>query len=288
VLERAEGVEPRGQVVALDVRDDELEARLGDHPAHLVRQARGVEPARVDHQARAALGQQAHRVGELGQEAARVAERFYLQRTPFYRPFTARPDRVPRFGEGLLDVLRGFPAFIICFAILMTFWTAHFRYHRRYGLEDWVSRVLTMAILVLVLFFVYPLKYLFTMLTVQVFGLHMHEAPGLESAMQNHLLYTIYGLGFASVWGLYALLYWHALRRRDELQLNEVEILLTRADLAANFIYVGVCLLSVTLAWTVEDPAIPGLVYWLLAPLQAFTGRHFGKKAEALAAIKPE
>jgi len=195
---------------------------------------------------------------------------------------------VPHTFEGLLDVLRGFPAFIICFAILMTFWTAHFRYHRRYGLEDWVSRVLTMAILVLVLFFVYPLKYLFTMLTVQVFGLHMHEAPGLESAMQNHLLYTIYGLGFASVWGLYALLYWHALRRRDELQLNEVEILLTRADLAANFIYVGVCLLSVTLAWTVDDPAIPGLVYWLLAPLQAFTGRHFGKKAEALAAIKPE
>ena len=78
MLERAEGVEPGGQVVALDVRDDEREARLGDHPAHLVRQPGGVEPARVDHQARAALGQQAHRVGELGQEAARVAQRGIL------------------------------------------------------------------------------------------------------------------------------------------------------------------------------------------------------------------
>src|SRR3954462_4063295 len=50
----------------------------------------------------------------------------------------------PHTFEGLLDVLRGFPAFIICFALLMTFWTAHYRYHRRYGLEDWFSRVVTM------------------------------------------------------------------------------------------------------------------------------------------------
>src|SRR5262245_1117717 len=63
----------------------------------------------------------------------------------------------PRTFEGLLDVVRGFPAFIICFTFLMIFWNAHFRYHRRYGLEDVFTRVLTMAILVLVLFFVYPL-----------------------------------------------------------------------------------------------------------------------------------
>ena len=69
--------------------------------------------------------------------------------------------------------MRGFPAFVICFVLLMMFWNAHFRYHRRYGLEDIFSRVMTMAILVLVLFFVYPLKFLFTLLTVHLFGLDM-------------------------------------------------------------------------------------------------------------------
>jgi uncharacterized membrane protein len=193
----------------------------------------------------------------------------------------------PHTFEGLLDTVRGLPAFIICFALLMTFWNAHFRFHRRYGLEDGFSRVMTMAILVLVLFFVYPLKYLFTMLTVQIFGLHMHDAPQIETAAQGDILYVIYGLGFAGVWGLYALLYWSALRRKEELQLNEVEILLTRADLTANFIYVGVCLLSVVLALTIENSAIPGLVYWLLGPLQSWSGWRFGKKAEALdAALK--
>ena len=79
---------------------------------------------------------------------------------------------VPHTYEGLLDVLRGFPAFVICFALLMTFWNAHFRFHRRYGFEDLFTRVMTMAILVLVLFFVYPLKFLFTMVTVNMFGWH--------------------------------------------------------------------------------------------------------------------
>jgi uncharacterized membrane protein len=192
----------------------------------------------------------------------------------------------PHTFEGLMDTVRSLPAFVICFALLMTFWNAHFRYHRRYGLEDVFTRVMTMAILVLVLFFVYPLKFLFTMLTVNLFQLKLSNAPHLENAMQADVLYVIYGLGFAGVWSLYALLYWHALRRRDELQLDEAELLQTRAVLAENFIYVGVCLLSVMLALTTTSGAWPGLIYFLLGPLQAMNGIRWGRKLNALAAVK--
>ena len=37
---------------------------------------------------------------------------------------------VPHTFDGLLDVLRGFPAFVICFAILMTFCNAHYTFFR--------------------------------------------------------------------------------------------------------------------------------------------------------------
>src|SRR6186713_3591919 len=74
---------------------------------------------------------------------------------------------VPHTYDGLMDVVRGFPAFILCFMLLMTFWNAHYRYHRRYGIDSAFSRVMTMAIIVLVLFYVYPLKFLFTLFTVQ-------------------------------------------------------------------------------------------------------------------------
>ena len=191
---------------------------------------------------------------------------------------------VPHTFEGLLDVVRGFPAFVICFAILMTFWTAHFRYHRRYGLEDWITRVLTMSILVLVLFFVYPLKFLFTMVTVGMFGLDLTDAPHVTGREQSQVLYLIYGLGFAGVWGLYALLYAHALRKRQELQLDELEVLQTREDLYANLIYVVVCFGSIALAFTVTDQSIPGFFYMVLAPLHTFNGLYFGRRLNKLAA----
>jgi uncharacterized membrane protein len=192
---------------------------------------------------------------------------------------------VPHTFDGLLDVVRALPAFIICFTLLMTFWNAHFRYHRRYGLEDFFTRVMTMAILVLVLFFVYPLKFLFTMVTVNVFGLAMHDPPHLSADGQIQTLYLIYGLGLGGIWGLYAFLYAHALRQRDWLQLSVSEILLTRAALAENLIYVGVCLLSIVLAYTTPYPSLPGYIYLLLGPLQAFSGRRYGKRARAAAAV---
>ena len=155
---------------------------------------------------------------------------------------------VPRTYDGLLDVVRGLPAFVICFALLMTFWSAHYKYHRRYGLEDGVTRTITMAILVLVLFYVYPLKFLFTMVTVHLFGLDMHDAPSLESLEQVRMLYVIYGLGFAGAWSLFGLLYLYALRARERLGLSPGEIVLTYGSLVENGVYVAVCLLSVALA----------------------------------------
>jgi uncharacterized membrane protein len=190
---------------------------------------------------------------------------------------------VPHTFEGLMNVVRALPAFIICFTLLMTFWNAHYRYHRRYGLEGAFSRVMTMAILVLVLFFVYPLKFLFTLLTVQLFGLDLHDAPHLESLEQVQTLYLIYGLGLAGIWGLYAALYGNALARREELQLNAVEVVLTRASLYGNLIYVGVCLLSIALALFTGSTWLPGVIYFLIGPLQTINGRWSGRKARALA-----
>ena len=189
----------------------------------------------------------------------------------------------PHTFNGLLDVVRGFPAFVICFTLLMLFWNAHFRFHRRYGLEDVFTRVMTMAILVLVLSFVYPLKFLFTMLTVNLFGFDLTNSPHIENREQGQLLYLIYGFSFAGVWGLYALLYAHALRKRNELDLTEIEVVQTREALYENLIYVGVCVLSITLAFATSNPWLPGVVYFLLGPLQAFNGWWHGRKVSTMA-----
>jgi hypothetical protein len=118
--------------------------------------------------------------------------------------------------------------------------------------------------------------------TVTVFGLGLHDAPRVESAHQSDILYLIYGLGFAGVWGLYALLYAHALRKRKELQLNDAEVLQTRADLYANLIYVAVCFGSIALAFSLDDVSVPGYFYMILAPLHTVNGIWFGRKLRKL------
>jgi len=179
--------------------------------------------------------------------------------------------------------VRGLPAFVICFAFLMTFWNSHFHYQRRYGLEDVFTRIMTMAILVLVLFSVYPLKFLFTMLTNAVLGLGMRDAPILNSAEQSDMLYLLYGLGFAGIYGLYALMYWHALRKRERLALSATELLMTRQSLCEYLIQIGICLLSIVLAMTTDNNSLPGYIYMLLGPLLGFNGWFFGRRIRVAA-----
>ena len=105
--------------------------------------------------------------------------------------------------------------------------------------------------------------------------------PTLDAAWQVDSLYFIYGAGFAATWGLYAALYAHALARREELELDPVELLHTRSALNETLIYVIVCMLSVVLAAATTSNSAPGFVYFLLGPLQAANGWWFGRQIRA-------
>ena len=69
---------------------------------------------------------------------------------------------VPRTSTELLETMRGFGAFVITFMMLTRLWYAQFTFFRRYALEDRVTMALNLVLLFTVLFFVYPLKFLFT------------------------------------------------------------------------------------------------------------------------------
>jgi uncharacterized membrane protein len=68
---------------------------------------------------------------------------------------------VPRTYADLTNAMRGFPAFALTFAILMTVWSRHDYFFRYYGLDDPATIVLNTLLLFVVLFYVYPLKFLF-------------------------------------------------------------------------------------------------------------------------------
>jgi hypothetical protein len=69
---------------------------------------------------------------------------------------------VPRTFAELRETLAGFLPFAISFAMLFQIWYAQFLWFRRYGLQDAVTATLNAVLLFVVLFYVYPLRFLFT------------------------------------------------------------------------------------------------------------------------------
>ena len=163
---------------------------------------------------------------------------------------------VPKTFPELLVAMHGFLTFGVCFALLANVWYQHYRFFRRYALENpWVV-FLNCVLLFFVLFYVYPLKFLFT----TVFD-------GSEiSASEARALFTIWSLGYAAVFSVFTLLYLHAWRIREQLQLTPLEAMRTRLSLLDQLAMVVVALLSTALARTMPDRyvGIAGFIYFLV------------------------
>ena len=180
---------------------------------------------------------------------------------------------VPHTYAELMHAMRGFFAFAICFAILFNVWFMHYRFSRRYGLQDRTTHVLTAVLLFVVLFYVYPLKFLFGTLFDRVFG---YPVASIDLTQAIHLL-VIYGVGYTAVFVVFLLLYLHVLRHREQLELDEVELLVTREALWANVLSVLVGLLSITIALC-GRPDLAGWSYLLLGVVHTANGTYFGKQ----------
>jgi hypothetical protein len=61
-------------------------------------------------------------------------------------------------------------------------------------------------------------------------------------------LMMIYGAGFIAVYTIFLLLYFHAYRKREELDLNEVEVLMTKDAMLTFLLLMGIGLTSVLIA----------------------------------------
>lgn len=188
---------------------------------------------------------------------------------------------VPKGFAELMETMRGFLAFGVCFTILAMIWNDHYHYSRRYGLEDGFVRFLTCFMLFIVLLYVYPLKFLFNLF---INGMILRGARGQLTHAQGSTLFVIYGMGFAAIYLVLAALYLHAYRRRGELELNAIETLDTRWELYGMLCMASVGLVSVLVALTVNQVDLAGFVYLSLFVIMWIHGWSHGRKRRALIA----
>ena len=173
---------------------------------------------------------------------------------------------VPKTFADLVNTMRGFPAFALCFLFLALIWNGHYRYCRRYGLDDGTARFLTCVMLFLVLFYVYPLKFLFNFSITSLFS-DGSVQPVLMTRSQFSTLLVIYGLGFSAVYLAMTLLYFHAYRLRDALKLSALEIFDTRYQIFRLLTLVAVGLIAALLARIPLLRNWSSLVYIVLFPI---------------------
>jgi uncharacterized membrane protein len=193
---------------------------------------------------------------------------------------------VPGTFDELLKVLRGFFAFAVCFSILFWVWYDHYRFFRRYGLADGITTTLTGVLLFLVLFYVYPMKFLFSMLFDQMLGVARDDAI---RAGQMPTLMLVYGAGFIAVQLVFVLLYVRALRLADTMELDPYERLATRSEVQSFGLNVVVGLASIAIVMIGGPSAAfwSGMAYMLIMPLQAVNGRLTRTRIQRAATTPP-
>jgi uncharacterized membrane protein len=171
---------------------------------------------------------------------------------------------VPNSFEDLMQVVRGLPVFAITFAILLMIWQEHHNLFKRFPSSDGVTIWLNGALLFVVVSYIYPLKFLFA----HIVGGGVRIGPGgpFERVDQLITLMVIYGAGFATIFLIFATLYWRAAVRATD----AVSRYWARVLVGHSFVYVFVAALSMGLA-EFGGPrygSLSGVTYGLIGPLQ--------------------
>ncbi len=112
---------------------------------------------------------------------------------------------VPRTFTELAAAMRGFFAFAVCFGLLFAIWYEQYVFFRRYGIQNTFVVFLNALLIFVVLFYVYPLKFLFSFLVNRLLGFPTDvrlaggriEQP-IEAAQMPALM-MIFGAGYVAV-----------------------------------------------------------------------------------------
>ena len=174
---------------------------------------------------------------------------------------------VPKSFEELVITMKGFFAFGISFLLLVMIWNEQHRFFRRFGLDDLFTTFLNFFLLFIVLFYVYPLKFLFTLVfSESIYG--AGKGPLEVTQHQVPELMMIYAIGFMAIYFLFFLMYWHANRKSKELELTDFEKFDCRSTMYKELIMVITAACSLIAAFILKDnyAGLAGWIYMLLAP----------------------
>jgi uncharacterized membrane protein len=195
-------------------------------------------------------------------------------------------DQIKRFVWELIP-------FSLCIVFIILIWHEHFTFFFRYGLRNVKVLILNSIFLIIVLFYVYPLKFLTKLILLPIamlFGEEnlLKEIGGMIRGEDVADLMIIYGFGAFAVFIVLMLMYRYAYRQADALELNELERFDTLTKIKSNRLMAIVPLTSVAIAIIFYSHwfggMLAGFAYCLYTPVMFVFGRRISKARQALVA----
>lgn len=187
----------------------------------------------------------------------------------------------PKTYDDLLSLLASFPSVAFAMAILFMIWNFHFVYFRRYGLVDKPIIFLNAALLFLVIFFAYPLKFMADVMLaaiVMIFG-NAEPITGFRIGFEQiGELLALYSLVYAAIFLVIYLMYRHALKQSDQLELTASEQNLTKKAMASCQVQVAFGVIIAGLANFTPLGPWAGFVFMLIGPVSWLVDKWAHKK----------
>lgn len=198
---------------------------------------------------------------------------------------------VPQTFEELRVILNGAIPFFATVAMIFLFWYQQYKFFRRYGLNDVGTILLNLAYLAVILFYVYPLKFLFAVLLTSWTGIDLFPhatEKGLPILQQEDFsqLIIFFSIGYAVLWLLLLLMYQRALSASKRMELTPFEILVTKKERRGAFLNVCVGLASMLLAFAGQE-LLSGICYLLIPLLMVLNNRKTKQKNNITATKAP-
>lgn len=192
---------------------------------------------------------------------------------------------VPKTYGELVAAIRAFPTFAVCFTLLFQVWWRHYRFFRTYDLEDNYVIALTGVLLFVVLFYVYPLKFVWSLAFSGLEGRRVSD--DVIAVGQVPTLFFVYGGGVIAVFTILALLHAHAYRRRGALGLTAEETLETRIRIYSNVGVASVGGLSIVIAalcalFAPNAVGLAGFSYATIGLVEWGVGAYHGRERRKL------
>lgn len=186
----------------------------------------------------------------------------------------------PRTTADLRQLLVGVVPFAVTFAMVVWIWYEHNVFFRRYGMQDAWTVFLNSVLLFVVLFYVYPLKFLSHALIGRLFGAVNAEpwGPG-----DGRFVMFMYSSGVLLIFATFVLLHRHAWRRRTFLDLDERELLTLRFSTRSHILSASLAVASFALLFILPNqPVWAGVIYSLMGPVHGWNGYRNAAAHQAL------